>query len=107
MTGGLSGDVKDAVDRLREEKVKIGVLRLKFIRPFPKKAVKKLPPNVLVIDRANTGLRGVLSLEVAACGVENVSVVAGIGGKYPTVEELYTCLRKFADGKLSDVEWLI
>ncbi|AIG99043.1 MULTISPECIES: pyruvate ferredoxin oxidoreductase [Archaeoglobus] len=107
VTGGLSGDVKDAVDMLREEGVKMGVLRLKFIRPFPKKAVKSLPSQVLVVDRANTDLRGTLSVEVAACGVENVNVVAGIGGRYPTVEELYSCLKRFADGKLSDVEWLI
>jgi len=107
VTGGLSGDVKDAADMLREEGVKIGVMRLRFIRPFPTKAVKKLPPQVLVVDRANTDLRGVLSVEVAACGVENKNVVAGIGGKYPTVDELYSCLKRFVDGKLSDMEWLI
>ena len=107
VTGGLSGDVKDAVDMLREEGVKIGVMRLRFIRPFPRKAVRELPSQVLVVDRANTDLRGVLSVEVAACGVENKNVVAGIGGKYPTVDELHSCFRRFVDGKLSDVEWLI
>uniref|UniRef100_A0A7C3RKT2 Pyruvate ferredoxin oxidoreductase n=1 Tax=Archaeoglobus fulgidus TaxID=2234 RepID=A0A7C3RKT2_ARCFL len=107
VTGGLSGDVKDAVDMLRDEGVKIGVMRLRFIRPFPKKAVRNLPPQVLVVDRANTDLRGVLSVEVAACGVDNKNVVAGIGGRYPTVDELYSCLRRFVDGRLSDVEWLI
>ena len=107
VTGGLSGDAKDAVDALREEGVRMGLLRLRFIRPFPKTAVKDLPPEVLVLDRANTDLRGVLSVEVAACGVENRSVVTGIGGHYPTVGELIVVFKKFADGKLGEVEWLL
>jgi len=107
VTGGLSGDAKDAVDLLREEGIKIGLMRLRFIRPFPKRAVKELPSEVLVLDRANTDLRGVLAVEVAACGVENRSVVAGIGGYYPTVDELTAILRKFVNGKLGEVEWLI
>ncbi len=107
MAGGWCGDAKDAIDMLRDEGVRIGMLRLRFIRPFPEKAVKELPSEVLVVDRANTGIKGILGMETAACGVEVKNVVAGIGGLDVGVDDFYRLFGKFVDGKLEKVEWLI
>jgi len=107
MTGGWCGDAKDAIDLLRREGVKIGMLRLRFIRPFPEKAIRDLNSEILVVDRANSGIRGVLGIETSSCGVEIKNVVAGIGGLDVGVDDFYKLLRKFVDGKLKDVEWLI
>lgn len=107
MTGGWCGDAKDAIDMLRDEGVKIGLLRLRFIRPFPWNAVKGLNCETLVVDRANTSIFGVLGTEVRACGLNAKNVVAGIGGLEVGVEDFYKLFRKFVDGKLGDVEWLI
>lgn len=107
MTGGWCGDAKDAIDMLRDEGVKIGMLRLRFIRPFPRDAIKDLPTEVLVVDRANTGIRGILGLETSACGIKAKNVVAGIGGLYVDVEGFYNLFKKFVSGKFKEVEWLI
>ncbi|WP_330999851.1 pyruvate ferredoxin oxidoreductase [Archaeoglobus neptunius] len=107
MAGGWSGDAKEAVDMLREENIRIGLLRLRFIRPFPEKELKNLPPRVLVVDRANTGIRGILGVEVSACGVDCKNVIAGIGGKNVGVTGFYSLFKKFVDGRIGDVEWLL
>lgn len=107
MTGGWSGDAKDAIDMLRKEGTKIGLLRLRFIRPFPRKALKDLNCEVLVVDRANTTLQGVLGLEVRACGLDAKNVVTGLGGFEVGVEEFYAIFKRFVEGKLGEVEWFL
>lgn len=106
MMGGWCGDAKDAIDALRGEGYKIGLLRLRFLRPFPKKAVKELGGDVLVVDRSNSDLRGVLGIEVSACGIEARNLVAGIGGVDVGVEEFYKIFKKFVDNKI-DLEWYL
>lgn len=107
MTGSWCGDAKDAIDMLRAEGVKIGLLRLRFIRPFPRKALKELNCRVLVVDRANTDLHGFLGLEVRACGLDAKNVVTGLGGLEIGVEDFHTIFRKFVDGKIGEVEWFL
>ncbi|MFN3383851.1 MAG: pyruvate ferredoxin oxidoreductase [Archaeoglobaceae archaeon] len=107
MAGGWCGDAKDAIDMLREEGKKIGLLRLRFLRPFPKKAIKNLKQEVLVVDRANTTIQGVLGLEVNACGLDAKNVVAGLGGLEVSVEDFYAIFKRFVDGKLNEVEWFL
>ncbi|MDI9641899.1 MAG: pyruvate ferredoxin oxidoreductase [Archaeoglobales archaeon] len=106
MMGGWCGDAKDAIDMLRQEGFKIGLLRIRFLRPFPKKAVKELGCEVLVVDKANSDLRGVLGIEVSSCGVEAKNVVAGIGGVDVGVEDLCRIFKDFMNGKL-EMEWYL
>ena len=107
MAGGWCGDAKDAIDMLRDEGIKIGLLRLRFIRPFPRKIIENLSCKTLVIDRANTDIFGVLCKEVRACGLDAKNVVAGLGGLEVGVEDFYRLFRKFAENKLGEVEWLL
>ncbi len=107
MAGGWCGDAKDAIDILREDGIRIGMLRLRFIRPFPEKEIKKLDGEVLVVDRANSGFKGILGIETAACGVDVRNVVAGIGGIDVGVDEFCRLFRRFVDGRVGEVEWLI
>lgn len=106
MMGGWCGDAKDAIDALREEGHKIGLLRLRFLRPFPKKEVKKLSGNVLVVDRGNTDLRGVLGIEVSACGIEANNLIAGIGGVDVGFEDFCKIFKSFVSNKI-DLEWYL
>ncbi|MCS7130402.1 MAG: pyruvate ferredoxin oxidoreductase, partial [Archaeoglobaceae archaeon] len=106
MMGGWCGDAKDAVDLLREEGFKIGLLRLRFLRPFPKKAIKDLSGEALVIDKANSDFRGVLGIEVSSCGIEAKNVVAGLGGVDVGVDDFYRIFKDFMSGKLSK-EWYL
>jgi pyruvate ferredoxin oxidoreductase alpha subunit len=106
MMGGWCGDAKDAIDILREEGYRIGLLRLRFLRPFPKKAVKELGGEILVVDKGNSDLRGVLGIEVSSCGVEVKNVVAGIGGVDVGVDDFYKIFRDFANGNIA-LEWYL
>ncbi len=107
MAGGWCGDAKDAIDILRDEGIKIGMLRLRFIRPFPEKAVKNLDGEVMVVDRANSGFKGIIGIEAAACGVDVKNVIAGIGGVDVGVDDFCKLFRRFVEGKVNRVEWLI
>ncbi|MCS7144885.1 MAG: pyruvate ferredoxin oxidoreductase [Archaeoglobaceae archaeon] len=106
MMGGWCGDAKDAIDLLREEGFKIGLLRLRFLRPFPKKAIKELSGEVLIVDKANSDLRGVLGIEVSSCGLEVKNVVAGIGGVDVGVEDFYKIFKDFMSGRIG-LEWYL
>ncbi len=107
MTGGWCGDAKDAIDKLRREGIDIGLLRLRFIRPFPRDVIQNIDAKVLVVDRANTGLRGILGIEVSACGLDVKNVIAGLGGDDVGVDDFLNMFRRFVRGELRDVEWWI
>ncbi|MEM4701970.1 MAG: pyruvate ferredoxin oxidoreductase [Archaeoglobaceae archaeon] len=107
MAGGWCGDAKDAIDMLREEGIKIGLLRLRFLRPFPRDVVKNLNCEVLVVDKANSDIFGVLGMEVRACGLNAKNVVAGIGGLEVGVDDFYRIFMRFVRGDLGEVEWFI
>ncbi|TDA25508.1 MAG: pyruvate ferredoxin oxidoreductase, partial [Archaeoglobi archaeon] len=106
MMGGWCGDAKDAIDVLRGEGYKIGLLRLRFLRPFPKKAVKELSGEVLVVDKGNSDIRGVLGIEVSSCGIEAKNVVAGIGGVDVGVEDFCRIFKNFVEGRI-ELEWYL
>ncbi|MCX8172782.1 MAG: pyruvate ferredoxin oxidoreductase [Archaeoglobaceae archaeon] len=106
MMGGWCGDAKDAVDILREEGLKIGLLRIRFLRPFPKKAIKDLSGEVLVMDKANSDFRGILGIEVSSCGIDAKNVVAGLGGVDVGVEDFCKIFRDFINRKIS-LEWYL
>ena len=46
MMGGWCGDAKDAIDLLRKDGIQIGMLRLRFLRPFPTKEIETLNGNI-------------------------------------------------------------
>ncbi len=52
--GSMAEELKLSVDILREEGIKIGLIRLRVFRPFPKEAISKVLPEdatVVVLDR--------------------------------------------------------
>ncbi|MCG2909917.1 MAG: pyruvate ferredoxin oxidoreductase, partial [Stygiolobus sp.] len=87
--GAWSGDAKVAVDRLRNEGLEVGLLKIRVFRPFPKEKVREYlnsMKEVVVFDRAvSYGSGGVLANEVKAAmygsNVNIHSVIAGLGGK--------------------------
>jgi len=100
---------KEAVDRLREEGYKVGVMMPNVIRPFPFKEIQDCLRNVkavCVADRQESygGWGGNMSLEVKAAlkdDPENrtlvLSRVYGIGGREFYVEDAIDMLREAID----------
>lgn len=84
--GASSGDAKDAVDMLRDEGVKAGMIKLRAIRPFPTGRLREklgAVKTIAVVDRDYSyGFGGILAGDIMAAlrrGV--VRYIAGIGGR--------------------------
>ena len=102
--GSSAGAMRMAVDRLRDEGLKIGSLRLALIRPFPLEAVKKAIANarhIIVIDRdVSFGAEGIVAQEVKAGlfdhhgDVKLTGFIAGVGGNDISAETIIPLVRQ-------------
>lgn len=85
--GAWTGDMKEAVDILREKGYPVGLFRIRFIRPFPDEEVAKYLANakgVIVFDRAvSMGSGGPIFLDLGyrIRRVPMTNVIAGLGGE--------------------------
>lgn len=98
-TGAIASTAYEAVDRLREQGLAVGLLRLRLFRPFPdQELVARLrrARRVAVIDRnCSVGSGGIVAAEVRAAlharGLGHVPVlgyIMGLGGVDVPVERL-------------------
>jgi pyruvate ferredoxin oxidoreductase alpha subunit len=101
--GSVNGTIKDTVDELRADGLKVGVITLVAYRPFPVEALKaalKGFKTVVVVERAfNFGMGGPLAADVefALRGQANtpriLSCIAGLGGRPITRKSLREMLK--------------
>lgn len=98
--GSVLGTIKDTIDELRDEGMRIGVLGITAFRPFPYSAVRAALAHarrVVVIERALAiGAAGIVSgdIRTALVGldVDQRTVVAGLGGRPITKASLHRLL---------------
>lgn len=105
--GSMSGTAKAAVDVLREQGKKIGLVRILCFRPFPAEQLKEILGSVkavAVVDRSvsfGTG-KGPVTLEVGALlntmpkAPALLSFVTGLGGNDVTSAHFYQVAEKLA-----------
>jgi pyruvate ferredoxin oxidoreductase alpha subunit len=118
--GSVLGTLKDTVDELRRDGLKIGVLGIHSFRPFPLAAVRAAlqgAKRVVVLEKSfSVGLGGVVSTDVrlALSGLQlhGYTVVAGLGGRAITRASLARTLREAVADKLQpltfmDLDWRI
>jgi pyruvate ferredoxin oxidoreductase alpha subunit len=118
--GSVIGTLKDTVDEMRADGIKIGVLGIQSFRPFPLAAVRAALQNakrVVVLEKSfSVGLGGVVSTDVrvALSGLQlhGYTVVAGLGGRAITKASLHRTLREAIAGSLQpltfmDLDWRI
>ena len=94
--GSVLGTIKDTVDELREQGVKIGVVGITSFRPFPLEAVRGAlghAERVVVLEKAlAVGIGGIVSANVrmALAGIQlhGYTVIAGLGGRAITKASL-------------------
>jgi pyruvate ferredoxin oxidoreductase alpha subunit len=87
--GSVLGTIKDVVDELREQGVKIGVLGVKCFRPYPRDEVREAlrgARRVVVLEKAwAIGVGGIVAqnvrLALEGLPVEVRDVIAGLGGR--------------------------
>lgn len=102
--GSTVGVMKDAVDELRKEGVKVGLLKIRMYRPFPMEEVVKAVKDVecvAIIDRnISLGAGGALAADVKAAVYNSKvkplisSFIAGIGGREITKDTIRRIVTK-------------
>ncbi|MCF3592797.1 hypothetical protein LZG00_02165 [Rhodobacteraceae bacterium LMO-12] len=96
--GSMCGTARQAVDRLRENGVAAGLLKVRLFRPLPIETLRDAlagVPCAIVLDRNySPGMGGVLhqELQAALFGVQNPprlhGLLAGVGGVNVSVEDI-------------------
>ena len=111
--GSVCGTAKDAVDKLRAEGVKAGLLKVRVFRPFPGEEMAKALKHckaIAIMDRSESysGNGGPLGAELTSAlyhekvTAEVVNVMYGLSGRDVRVndmEEVFGWLAEMAEGK--------
>lgn len=118
MAGALAGAGREAVDSLWKDGKKVGLARIKLLRPLPLLDLREIlgqHKTVVVADRnLSPGLGGIFAQEVRAC-LTNLSkppkvygAVAGLGGRDVTESDLYQLAERALSGELKEdcIEWI-
>ena len=122
LIGSAAGTAKDAVDLLREQGVKAGVLKLRVFRPFPEAEIAKALSGCracAILDRCESynGVAGVLGSEVTAglyradVRIPAINYMYGLGGRDFTVgqacsvfEQLRQCVEE--DARIEQYQYI-
>ena len=112
--GSVLGTIKDTVDEMREQGVRIGVLGITCFRPWPTAAVREAlaaAKRVVVLEKSfAVGLGGIVSNNVAAsyAGSPELvhTVIAGLGGRAITRRSLHKVFGEAVEGRLEPVTFL-
>jgi pyruvate ferredoxin oxidoreductase alpha subunit len=112
--GSVLGTIKDTVDELRRDGMKIGVLGITCFRPWPLAAVRAAlagAKRVVVVEKSlAVGLGGIVSTNVRTSytGSPNAvhTVIAGLGGRLITRAALARVFAEAQAGKLEPVTFL-
>ncbi len=99
MIGSACGTTKDAIDKMRAEGKKVGLLKIRVFRPFPAEEIAAALKNVkavAVMDRADSfsNQGGPLGAEVmgalfrARSSAYAINIVYGLGGRDVRVEHM-------------------
>ena len=94
-----AGTAKAAIDELREQGIKAGLLKVRVFRPFPGKEIAKAlskVKSVAILDKADSlnGQGGALYEDVVAgmynekLSIPAINYIYGIGGRDTTVKEI-------------------
>jgi 2-oxoisovalerate ferredoxin oxidoreductase alpha subunit len=119
--GTMASDAKLAVDKMRDEGVKVGVARVRVYRPFPTEEIIKLSKQaqmIATIDRhVSFGMEGFLASETKASLYNQkdrpllTGFLAGLGGRDVTAGTIENIAKKALKdmnaGKVEkEVEWV-
>lgn len=97
--GSAAGTTKDAIDKLRSEGKKVGLLKIRVFRPFPAEEIAEALSHVkavAVMDRADSfgNQGGPLGAEVMSAmyrgklNAHAINIVYGLGGRDVRVEDM-------------------
>lgn len=112
--GSMAAESRVAVDALRDRGEDVGLLRVRFFRPFPTGELRELltgRDRVVVLDRDfSYGNEGALFTEVKGAlyryaDVPANNIILGIGGRDVTHSRIEELVLRSAGGGLPEVTW--
>lgn len=111
MAGSAAGTAKDAVDELREEGVKAGLLKIRMFRPFPGEEIKKAlayVKKVGVLDRAlSFGTNPPIFQEISSrVHYQLSSFVYGLGGRDIFKKDIKQAFGEIGKGISKDTKYI-
>ena len=106
--GSVCGTAKDAIDKMREEGKKVGLLKVRVFRPFPADEIVAALKNckaIAIMDRAEgyNAVGGPLGADVMAalyrgkCTAEAINIIYGLCGRDVTVNDIEGVFAQLAD----------
>lgn len=116
--GTVTGTAREVVDDLRKKGKKVGLVKLRFYRPFPKEELQKIADHVEALgiyDRAiSYGTGGPLYIETRHAlygrSIPIINFLAGLGGRdvmKKDVEKMFELLFKAKEGKTGkEIVWI-
>jgi len=112
--GSVNGTIREAVDELREQGIKVGSLKIGSYRPFPTAQVRAaLHPakRAIVVEKdLALGKGGIVSsdIKMALRGLSTIvqTVIAGLGGRSITKASLIRMIGEARAGKLDEPHFL-
>ncbi|MBO6176934.1 MAG: hypothetical protein J6O39_05265 [Treponema sp.] len=118
--GSVSGLIRQAVDELRDEGLKAGLVRIRYMRPFPvneiSAAVKNAKALAVLEKDVSFGAEGTVytnvnsALKKNALEIPSKNFIGGLGGKdisLREIKDIFLKLKDVSEGrKLSDVNFL-
>lgn len=114
--GSITYQMRVCVDELRKEKIKVGVMGIRYYRPFPDEAIARAlkgKKGVFVFEKAlSYGYEGALASDLKSALYEHLAgtgslpvvqnFIAGIGGREIRTDDLTQTLRAATKNKVSD-----
>ena len=115
--GSISGLVREVIDTLRSSNIKAGLVRLRYVRPFPEKEIVSALKNVVaaaVLEKdISFGAQGTVftnvnsALKASSLAVKTVNYVGGLGGKdisFDEIKGIFSALEKIAENPNENID---
>jgi pyruvate ferredoxin oxidoreductase alpha subunit len=112
--GSVLGTIKDTVDEMRDDGLKVGVLGITSFRPFPLAAIRdavKSAQRIVVLEKSlAVGIGGIVATNVRMAldglPIKVKTVVAGLGGRAITKASLHRVFRQAIHDQIEPVHFL-
>ena len=113
--GSISGLVREIVDKLRKNGEKVGLLKIRYMRPFPNEEIAQAVKNakaVAVLEKdISFGNEGAVytnvnsALQKSGINIPTSNYIGGLGGKNITPQEIEDIFAEIKSG-ISDIKFL-
>ena len=113
--GSISGLVREIVDKLRKNGEKVGLLKIRYMRPFPNEEIAQAVKNakaVAVLEKdISFGNEGAVytnvnsALQKSGVNIPTSNYIGGLGGKNISPQEIEDIFAEIKSG-ISDIKFL-